>query len=38
MKARGEVTGSATIEAAAERTADKIMEQMRPTIERQGWT
>jgi hypothetical protein len=38
MKARGEVTGSATIEGAAKRTADKIMEQMRPTIERQGWT
>ena len=37
-KARGEATGSATIEGAAKRTAEKIMEQMRPTIERQGWT
>jgi hypothetical protein len=38
VKASGEATGSATIEGAAKRTADKIMEQMRPTIERQGWT
>jgi Domain of unknown function (DUF4410) len=37
VKARGEATGSATIEGAARATADKIMEQMRPTIERQGW-
>ena len=37
VKARGELTGSATIEGAARATADKIMEQMRPTIERQGW-
>jgi hypothetical protein len=38
VKARGEMTGSATIEGAAKRTADQIMQQMRPTIERQGWT
>jgi hypothetical protein len=38
VKARGEITGSATIEGAAKRTADQIMQQMRPTIERQGWT
>ncbi|HEX6015319.1 MAG TPA: DUF4410 domain-containing protein [Geminicoccaceae bacterium] len=37
-KAGGEMTGSATIEGAAKRTADEIMKQMRPTIERQGWT
>ena len=38
VKARGEITGSATIEGAAKRTAEEIMKQMRPTIERQGWT
>ena len=38
VKARGELTGSATIEGAAKQTAEKIMQQMRPTIERQGWT
>src|SRR3954447_15375677 len=38
IKARGEMSGSATIEGAAKRTADKIAEEMRPTIERQGWT
>jgi hypothetical protein len=37
VKARGETTGSASIEGAARATADRIMEQMRPTIERQGW-
>lgn len=38
IKVHGEESGSATIEGAAKRTADKIAEQMRPTIERQGWT
>jgi hypothetical protein len=37
VKAHGEMTGSGTIEGAAKETADKIMEQMRPIIERQGW-
>ena len=32
------MSGSATIEGAAKRTADKIAEEMRPTIEHQGWT
>jgi hypothetical protein len=37
IKVHGETSGSATIEGAAKRTADKIAEEMRPTIERQGW-
>jgi hypothetical protein len=38
IKAHGEISGSATIEGTAKRTADEIATQMRPTIERQGWT
>ena len=37
VQAYGEATGTATIEGAAKRTADEIFEEMRPTIERQGW-
>jgi hypothetical protein len=33
----GEVTGTATIEGAAERTADEIFEAMQPTLEERGW-
>ena len=36
-KATGEVTGSETIEGAAERTADKIAAQLRTAAEEQGW-
>jgi hypothetical protein len=36
-KATGEVTGSETIEGAAERTADEIAAQLRTAAERQGW-
>jgi hypothetical protein len=35
--ATGEVTGSETIEGAAERTADEIAAQLRTAAERQGW-
>ena len=38
VQAYGEVTGTATIEGAAKRTADEIFEEMKPTIERQGWS
>ena len=37
VQAYGEVTGTVTIQGAAKRTADEIFEEMRPTIERQGW-
>ena len=37
VQAYGEVTGTATIQGAAKRTADEIFEEMLPTIERQGW-
>ena len=37
VQAYGEATGTATIQGAAKRTADEIFEEMRPTIERQGW-
>jgi hypothetical protein len=37
IKAHGESSGSATIEGAAKRTAAKIAEEIKPTIERQGW-
>jgi hypothetical protein len=36
-KATGEVTGSETIEGAAERTADEIAAQLRTAAEEQGW-
>jgi Domain of unknown function (DUF4410) len=36
-KATGEVTGSETIEGAAERTAEEIAAQLRPAAEEQGW-
>jgi hypothetical protein len=36
-KATGEVTGSETIEGAAERTADEIAAQLRTAAEQQGW-
>jgi Domain of unknown function (DUF4410) len=36
-KATGEVTGSETIEGAAERTADEIAAQLRTVAEEQGW-
>jgi Domain of unknown function (DUF4410) len=36
-KATGEVTGSETIEGAAERTAKEIAEQLRTAAEEQGW-
>lgn len=38
VQAYGEKTGEATIEGAAKRTADEIFTQIRPTIERQGWS
>jgi Domain of unknown function (DUF4410) len=37
MKGTGEVTGSETIEGAAERTADEIAAQLRTAAEEQGW-
>ncbi len=37
VQAYGEATGTATIEGAAERTADEIFEEMLPTIEARGW-
>jgi len=37
VQAYGEVTGTATIEGAAKRTADEVFKEMLPTIERQGW-
>jgi hypothetical protein len=36
-KAYGEVSGSETIEGAAQRTADAIAAKVRATAERQGW-
>jgi hypothetical protein len=36
-KATGEVSGSATIEGAAERTADEIAAQLRTAAAEQGW-
>jgi hypothetical protein len=36
-KATGEVTGSETVEGAAERTADEIAAQLRTAAEEQGW-
>ena len=36
-KATGEVTGSETIEGAAERTAKEIAAQLRTAAEEQGW-
>jgi hypothetical protein len=37
VKAYGELSGSATIEGAAKRTADEIAKQLRPRFEQQGW-
>jgi hypothetical protein len=37
VKVAGEATGTTTIEGAAERTADKISEQLIDAAKRQGW-